>query len=360
MRQSPLVHYQQLLDNGGFESDPEQLAAAKALDELWHALRRQKPPRLLDRLRGKKPQYTPGLYLWGGVGRGKTWLMDLFYDQLPEKRKRRIHFHRFMQRIHSSLKALGNEQDPLPRIAETWANECNILCLDEFFVSDIADAMLLSGLLENTFSRGITLVTTSNTAPDKLYSNGLQRARFLPAIELIKQHTRVLELGGETDFRLRILEQSRIFHHPLDGDADRQMTDSFNRMSAECELAHDLEVNGRNFHALRRGDGVIWFDFKELCVEPRGSADYSEIARAFNTVMLSGIPRLTEADANAARRFITLVDEFYDRNVKLLVSAATTIDKLYTGQKLAFEYRRTAGRLAEMQSREYLARPHRP
>ncbi len=360
MHRSPLVHYRQLLGKGGFESDPEQLTAAGALDELWHALRTQKHPRILNRLRGKKPQYVRGLYLWGGVGRGKTWLMDLFYEQLPLERKQRVHFHRFMQRMHSKLKALGNVQDPLPRIAESWARECNILCLDEFFVSDIADAMLLSGLLENLFSRGVTLVTTSNVEPDRLYSGGLQRARFLPAIELIKQHTRVLKLGGETDFRLRILEQSEIFHHPLDNAADRQMTASFDRISAACELAHDLEINGRNFHALRRGDGIIWFHFKELCDKPRGSADYREIARAFNTVMLSGVPQLTEDDADIARRFITLVDEFYDRNVKLLISAATTIGELYSGQKLAFEYQRTASRLTEMQSLEYLARPHLP
>ena len=360
MHRSPLARYQQLLSQGGFESDPEQSAAAEALDELWHALRQQEHPRFLNKLFRQEPQYVRGLYLWGGVGRGKTWLMDLFYEQLPSEQKQRVHFHRFMQRIHSSLKTLGNVQDPLPRIAESWARECSILCLDEFFVSDIADAMLLSGLLENLFSRGVTLVTTSNIKPDGLYSNGLQRARFLPAIELIKQHTRVLELGGETDFRLRILEQSEIFHHPLDNAADQQMTSSFDRISAECELAHDLDINGRNFHALRRGDGIIWFNFKELCDKPRGSADYSEIARAFNTVMLSGMPQLAEDDASVARRFITLVDEFYDRNVKLLISAATTIDELYTGRKLAFEYRRTASRLTEMQSLEYLARPHLP
>lgn len=360
MHQSPLVRYRQLLARGDFESDPEQLAAAGALDELWHALRKQERPWLLKRLLGKRPQYVRGLYLWGGVGRGKTWLMDLFYEQLPAQHKQRIHFHRFMQRIHSSLKTLGNVQDPLPQIAENWARECRILCLDEFFVSDIADAMLLSGLLENLFARGVTLVTTSNLEPDGLYRDGLQRARFLPAIELIKQNTHVLELGGETDFRLRILEQSKIFHQPLDRAADQQMTASFDRISAQCELAHDLQINGRNFHALRRGDGIVWFNFRELCDKPRGSADYSEIARAFNTVMLSNMPQLEEDDAAVARRFITLVDEFYDRNVKLLISAATTIDELYTGQKLAFEYQRTASRLTEMQSHEYLARPHLP
>ncbi len=358
MHPSPLFHYQQLLSKGGFESDPEQLKAAAALDELWHALRKQEHPRLLKRLRRKKPQYVRGLYLWGGVGRGKTWLMDLFYEQLPSKQKQRIHFHRFMQRIHLELKELGNVQDPMPLIAENWARQCNILCLDDFFVSDIADAMLLSGLLENLFSRGVTLVTTSNMEPDQLYRNGLQRTRFLPAIERIKQHTQVLELAGATDFRLRILEQSEIFHHPLDRTARLQMTASFERISAACELAPELEINGRSFHALRRGDGVIWFDFKELCDKPRGSADYTEIARAFNTVMLSGMPQLAQDDASVTRRFITLVDEFYDHKVKLLISAATAIDRLYTGKKLAFEFQRTASRLIEMQSYDYLARPH--
>jgi cell division protein ZapE len=358
--QSPLTHYQHLLGTGRFEPDPYQLQAVTALDRLWHELQRQRRPLLKHRLRRKRQHNIRGLYLWGSVGRGKTWLMDLFYEQLPVRRKQRIHFHRFMQRVHSGLSELGRVQDPLPRIAESWAQNCKVLCLDEFFVSDIADAMLLSGLLQELFARGVTLVTTSNIEPDGLYRNGLQRAKFLPAIDLIKQHTQVLELGGDTDFRLRILEQSEIFHHPLDDSAEKQMTVSFDRMTAECELAHDLDINGRNFHAQRRGDGVIWFDFRELCDKPRGSIDYIEIACAFNTVMVSNMPQLQEDDANAARRFIIMVDEFYDRNVKLLISAEKPIDELYTGKKLAFEFQRTASRLTEMQSHDYLARPHLP
>ena len=360
MIQSPLTHYQHLLGTGRFEPDPNQLQAVTSLDRLWHELQRQRRPSLAHKLRRKRQDKIRGLYLWGSVGRGKTWLMDLFYEQLPVRRKQRIHFHRFMQRVHSGLRDLGCVQDPLPRIAEGWAQDCKVLCLDEFFVSDIADAMLLAGLLQELFTRGVTLVTTSNIEPDGLYRNGLQRAKFLPAIELIKQHTQVLELGGETDFRLRILEQSEIFHHPLDDSAEKQMTVSFDRMTAECELAHDLDINGRNFHAQRRGDGVIWFDFRELCDKPRGSIDYIEIACAFNTVMVSNMPQLLEDHANAARRFIIMVDEFYDRNVKLLISAEKPIDELYTGKKLAFEFQRTASRLTEMQSHEYLARPHLP
>ncbi len=286
--------------------------------------------------------------------------MDLFYEHLPVQRKLRIHFHRFMQRVHGDLKLQGRVSDPLPRIAAQWARGCSVLCLDEFFVSDIADAMLLGGLFENLYTNGVTLVTTSNIPPDELYRDGLQRAKFLPAIDLLKRHNRVIELPGKTDYRLRILEKSEIFHYPLDDMAERVMTESFNRMAAECELNHDLEINGRNFHARRRGDGIIWFEFEELCGKPRGSIDYIEIARAFNTVVLSDMPQLGEEDSNAARRFITMVDEFYDRNVKLLISAAAPIGDLYLGRVLEFEFERTASRLTEMQSLDYLGRPHLP
>jgi cell division protein ZapE len=357
---SPLLQYRELAGNGAFIADPQQEVVVSALDHLWHALQRQRNPGLLDRVRRNRPEHIHGLYIWGTVGRGKTWLMDLFFEHLPVKRKQRVHFHRFMQRIHQSLAEQGNVRDPLPRIAADWARDCSVLCLDEFFVSDIADAMLLGGLFENLFQQGVTLVTTSNIAPDDLYRNGLQRAKFLPAIELIKQNTRVLELSGSTDYRLRILEQSEIFHFPLDTAADQVMTESFNRMAAECELDHDLQINGRDFHARRRGDGIIWFEFEELCIQPRGSIDFIEIARTFNTVMLSNMPQLAEADSNATRRFITLVDEFYDRNVKLLISADAPIKELYDGKMLGFEFQRTVSRLTEMQSHEYLARPHLP
>jgi len=355
-----LTQYGNLARHGAIIADPQQEKVVKELDTLWHALQRQRHPSILDRIRRSKPAHVPGLYIWGSVGRGKTWLMDLFFEHLPVDRKQRVHFHRFMQRVHRSLAEQGQARDPLPRIAAEWAQKCSVLCLDEFFVCDIADAMLLGGLFEGLFRNGVTLVTTSNIAPDGLYEGGLQRAKFLPAIELIKRYTRVLELPGQMDFRLRILEQSEIFHHPLDESAERVMTESFNRMTADCELNHDLDINGRNFHARRRGDGVIWFEFAELCAKPRGSIDYIEIARAFNTVVLSGVPQLAEQDADAARRFITLVDEFYDRNVKLLLSAAVPPGELYTGQKLACEFRRTTSRLVEMQSRQYLARPHLP
>jgi len=342
---SPLNLYRELAGNGEFVSDLEQTRVVTALDKLWHDLQQQRHPKVLGRIRGNRPQFVQGLYIWGSVGRGKTWLMDMFFEQLPIKQKQRIHFHRFMQRVHRGLREQGQVRDPLPRIAADWARH---------------DAMLLAGLLEHLFRNGVTLVTTSNIAPDCLYQGGLQRAKFLPAIELIKQHTQVIELAGDTDYRLRILEQSEIFHYPLDKAADQVMTQSFNRMAAECELHHDLDINGRNFHAHRRGDGIIWFEFQELCEKPRGGIDFIEIARAFNTVVLSNMPRLRAEDSDAARRFVIMVDEFYDRNVKLLISAAVPIKELYRGKMLEFEFRRTVSRLTEMQSHDYLARPHLP
>jgi cell division protein ZapE len=348
-----------LVDSGGFSPDPAQRVAVDALDTIWHQLN-QPPPGLLGRLRWGGQHPVQGLYLWGSVGRGKTWLMDLFYDELPIERKQRVHFHRFMQKVHSGLKAAGQVRDPLQKIAGEWAARCRVLCLDEFFVSDIADAMLLAGLLETLFANGVTLVTTSNIHPDGLYRNGLQRAKFLPAIDLLKQNTRVLELAGGTDYRLRILDQSEIYHYPLDEAAERVMATAFERMTAESEMDKLLEINGRPFHTRHRGDGVVWFDFHEICEKPRGAIDYIEIARAFNTVVISNTPQLTATDANATRRFVTLVDEFYDRNVKLLISAAVPLADLYTGHQLAFEFERTRSRLTEMQSHDYLAKPHLP
>ncbi|MGH8034926.1 MAG: cell division protein ZapE, partial [Lysobacterales bacterium] len=296
----------------------------------------------------------------GGIGRGKTWLMDLFFELLPEPGKHRIHFHRFMQSIHHGLACRERVQNPLAELAAEWARNYRVLCLDEFFVGDIADAMLLAGLLENLFCRGVTLVTTSNLEPGELYRDGLQRAKFLPAIALLKHHTRVFHVKGATDFRLLILEQSELYHWPLDEQARVNMNRNFERMAAGCELENGLEINERAFQAIRCGDGVIWFSFAELCLKPCGSIDYIEIARAFNTVLISGLPQLGEADTNAAKRFIILVDEFYDRGVKLLLSAEIPLESLYTGQRLAFEFQRTLSRLTEMQTPAYLARPHLP
>lgn len=358
MQPSPLARYERLLDAGEILPDAEQRQVVMAFEQLWRELQEKPGGSWLQSLLRRRPPLAKGLYVWGGVGRGKTWLMDLFFDCLPTEHKQRIHFHRFMQRIHGALKQLPNQRNPLESIARQWAQDCRVLCLDEFFVSDIADAMLLAGLLKALFHQGVTLVTTSNIAPQDLYRDGLQRAKFLPAIDMLQKHTRVIHLGGDLDFRLRILEQSEIYHWPLDSQAESSLAASFDRMAAGVELDHEVQINDRPIRALRRGDGIAWFSFAELCEQPRGSIDYIEIARAFNTVLISGVKQMAESDSDVSRRFITLIDEFYDRGVKVLMSAEAAVDELYQGQRLAFEFERTRSRLTEMQTHDYLARPH--
>lgn len=354
---TPLERYEALLASGEFRPDSEQRKAVEAFEALYQRLQEQPPRRWW---RPGKTDPVKGLYLWGGVGRGKTKLMDLFYESLPFDQKLRVHFHRFMARVHEELRQRSQEADPLPDIARGWANQFRVLCFDEFFVSDIADAMLLSGILRSLFDRGVTLVATSNIPPPELYKGGLQRARFLPAIEMIQRHTQVMAIGGDTDFRLRLLQRSALYAHPNDETAEQLLADCFERISADCDLSRLLRVNERDLLARRRGDGVVWFEFSELCERPRSTLDYIEIARAFNTVLLSNVPAMTVDTPDSARRFINLVDEFYDRNVKLIISAEVPIDRLYSGDRLAFEFDRTRSRLTEMQSVDYLARPHLP
>lgn len=360
MHRRPLAIYERLVSEGGVEADAAQRKAIIELDRVWTELGAHPVSGWWAGLRGRRKPAVTGLYLWGGVGRGKTWLMDLFYDSLPGKDKLRIHFHRFMARIHAALRSRPSMRDPLPEIACEWAAQYRVLCFDEFFVGDIADAMLLGGLLQALFAEGVTLVATSNVAPDDLYRDGLQRAKFLPAIESLKTRCRSVHVDGGLDYRLRLLQRTEIFLQPLDARAEAALGKAFAELSAGCSLPGKLEVNGRVLEARQRSDGIIWFDFTELCEGPTGSADYIEIARAFNTVLLSGVPLMDENAADATRRFITLIDAFYDRNVKMLISAAAPIDALYTGQRLAFEFQRTASRLTGMQSGEYLARPHLP
>jgi cell division protein ZapE len=360
VHQPPLSIYRSLLAEGVIVPDPHQDRAAVALDELWHELVMERRRRFWHRLTSSTREPVRGLYLWGGVGRGKTWLMDLFFEALPVRRKQRIHFHRFMARVHAELKVHGSLRDPLSVVAREWSERCRVLCFDEFFVSDIADAMLLAGLLKGLFESGTVLVATSNLRPDDLYRDGLQRARFLPAIELLNAHMHVLELGGDRDFRLRILKRTEIYHHPLDEDANEALARGFDRMCGGIKLATGLLINGRDFCTRKRGDGIIWFDFEELCLKPRSTIDFIEIARSFNTVLLSNVPVMSDLSNDAARRFINLVDEFYDRNVKLLISAASPATDIYAGTRLTFEFQRTISRLTEMQSHEYLAKPHLP
>jgi len=360
LHRRPLNVYDTLVAEGNYKPDPAQHKAILELDRIWAEMTAHPVSGWWAGIRGKKRKPVSGLYLWGGVGRGKTWLMDLFYDSLPGKEKQRIHFHRFMARVHADLKSMPSARDPLPAIAREWARQHRVLCFDEFFVSDIADAMLLGGLLQALFAEGVTLIATSNVAPDDLYKNGLQRAKFLPAIDSLKKHCLSLHVDGDQDFRLRILQRSETFLQPLNTHAESSLSEAFERMAPGCLLDAKLDINGRTFSARRRSDGIIWFSFSELCEKARGTTDYIEIARAFNTVLLSNVPAMDETNADATRRFINLIDEFYDRNVKMLISATTPIGELYTGKRMAFEFQRTASRLTEMQSTDYLAKPHLP
>ncbi len=358
-RLSPEQHYAADLQTPGFIADPAQAQAVARLQHIYQELL-DTPPR---RSRWGKPSWTPvqGAYLWGGVGRGKTYLMDCFYDALPFGRKRRTHFHRFMQDVHDRYKAYADTSDPLTPIADELATEARVLCFDEFFVSDVADAMILARLLETLFERGITLLATSNIPPDQLYLGGLQRARFLPAIASIQQRCQVLQIDGDTDYRLRVLQQAEIYHYPLDATADQNLDRYFTEIAPDHGLEEtSLQVHGREIPTRRLGDGVVWFDFADICGGPRAAADYIEIARCYGTVLLSNVPCLDWTLENEARRFLHLVDEFYDRRVKLIVSAAVPLTDLYAGRKLVFEYDRVRSRLREMQSVEYLALAHRP
>lgn len=347
-----------------FTPDPAQQRAASELEDLHQRLvwRVEQQQSLANRLAARWRRRTPvtGIYLWGGVGRGKTWLMDLFFDNLPFKQKIRLHFHHFMQTVHDQLSLLKGQRNPLQRIAHNLARHSLVICLDEFHVADITDAMLLRGLLEALFNEGVTLVATSNQPPDDLYKNGLQREQFIPAIALLKSHTRIIRVDGGIDHRLRLLEKADIWYTPLNPDTDRLLLSRFNELApAHPHHAVALTINYREIPAEHCAEGVVYFSFNSLCSNPRATADYIEIARLFHTVFLANIPQLNEASDDRATRFINLVDEFYDRNVKLIASAATAPAELYTGKQLTFEYQRTRSRLEEMRSHDYLARPHK-
>jgi cell division protein ZapE len=358
--------YLEALAERELRDDPDQRCALAALERVAADLAAAPPAAgLVARLRrflgGSRPAPVRGVYLWGGVGRGKTFLMDLFFAALPFDTKARYHFHRLMSRVHARLKALDGQRDPLQRVADELAAEARVLCFDEFFVSDIADAMILGRLLEALFARGVTLVATSNTPPDDLYRGGLQRQRFLPAIATLKAHTDVVHMGGLTDYRLRLLEAAELWHTPLDAVADRNLARYFTQMAGgSTPVAGALEILGRQVPARGQARGVAWFDFGALCGDGRSQEDYIELARWCQTVLVAGIPVLDGSRENEARRFIALVDEFYDRRVNLIASAAAPIAGVYRGERLAAEFERTRSRLLEMQSVEFLAAEHRP
>lgn len=357
----PSAAYAAGVAEGRWQPDPAQAEALHELDRIQARLG-ARPPGPLARLRARlaPPSAVQGLYLWGGVGRGKTFLTDLLFDHVPLRRKQRWHFHRFMGHVHARLAALGHRPDPLAEVAGKLADEARLLVLDEFFVSDIGDAMILGRLLEHLFGRGTTLVTTSNTVPAELYRDGLQRARFLPAIALLERHCRVLKLDSPTDYRLRQLTQAPVYRHPLGEAAEAALAETWARLAADCPReAGPLQILGRHLPVKAMAEGLVWFDFATLCEGPRAVADYIEIARDFHTIFVSGVPAFDGGNDDPARRFVHLVDEFYDRHVNLVLSADAAPTDLYRGHRLRHEFERTASRLIEMQSVAYLAMEHR-
>lgn len=362
----PLQRYLKGVERGEYQRDDSQEVALTLLQKLFDDISASvvnPPSGFLSRLIGKKgnPPLVRGLYFWGGVGRGKTFLMDLFYEELPIKEKKRLHFHRFMREVHRKLNDFQGESNPLKKVAASFAGQARVICFDEFFVSDITDAMLLAGLLDEMFRLGVTLVATSNVEPDHLYENGLQRRKFLPAIELLNTHTLVHNMDGGLDYRLRALESAELYHFPLDDAAETGLQAAFRSISPdEGRAAVVLPIEGRDIATRHCGDGVAWFEFAALCDGPRSQNDYIELARLFQTVLIGNVPRFGEQKEDQARRFISLVDEFYDRSVKLILSAEAPILDLYHGRRLAFEFQRTESRLQEMQSKEYLSRQHKP
>lgn len=370
---SPASRYQLALDEGSHQPDDVQREAVNRLDTIYQELT-AKPAEAgqsgglkaaLGRLLGKKEQQANppvrGLYMWGGVGRGKTWLMDIFYQSLPGERKQRLHFHRFMLRVHEELTALQGKSDPLEIVADRFKAETDVLCFDEFFVSDITDAMLLGGLMKALFARGITLVATSNIPPDELYRNGLQRARFLPAIDAIKQHCDIMNVDAGVDYRLRTLTQAHLWLSPLNAETTRQMDKLWLALAgAKRENAPTLEINHRPLPTLGVENQTLAVSFSTLCVDARSQHDYIALSRLFHTVMLLDVPVMTRLMESEARRFIALVDEFYERHVKLVVSAEVPLYEVYQGERLKFEFQRCLSRLQEMQSEEYLKLEHMP
>jgi cell division protein ZapE len=368
---TPLELYRKDLERDDFSYDPAQEMAVKNLQRLyddlvaqWQASQNRSAfNKLVAGFNKNKPKRpVQGIYFWGGVGRGKTYLVDTFYDALPFKRKMRTHFHRFMQRVHHDLTKLVGEKNPLTIIADQIAEEAVVICFDEFFVVDIGDAMILGGLMQELFARGVTLVSTSNIIPDGLYENGLQRDRFIPAIKLLNEFTDVINVDSGVDYRLRTLEQAELYHYPLDETAEASLQKSFDSLIpdvAHIERNVNVEVLGRLIPAKAICDDIAWFEFGALCDGPRSQNDYIELGKLFHAVIISNVPQMGIANDDLGRRYINLIDEFYDRGVKVIMSADAAIPDIYSGGKLDFPFQRTTSRMLEMQSHEYLAREHK-
>ncbi len=361
---TPWQKYQADLERDDFQHDLAQENAVKHLQRLYEDLTSVQPQKkgLLSSLFGsKKTKSIQGLYFWGGVGRGKTYLVDTFYECLPTDKKLRIHFHRFMHKVHDEMNELKGVNDPLKVVAAKFAEQTKIICFDEFFVSDITDAMILGTLLEELFKLGVVFVTTSNIVPDDLYKNGLQRARFLPAIALLKQHCEIVNVDSGVDYRLRALEKAEIYHYPLDAQADINLHTYFQQLAPEVGTENsEIEIENRMIATREVADGVVWFDFSAICETARSQVDYMEISRIYHSVLLSNVKQMGQQNDDAARRFIAMVDEFYERKVKLIISASVALECLYTEGTLNFEFKRCISRLQEMQSHDYLAEAHIP
>ncbi|EGE21197.1 cell division protein ZapE [Moraxella catarrhalis] len=361
--QTPLEHYQAALATGDFSEDAVQLAAVTYMDNLYHEIIKSQDSSgggWFSSLFKSKPVMPKGLYMWGGVGRGKTWMMDMFYESLPIKRKMRMHFHHFMQRVQRELVALQGQADPLQKVADIIHQEAVVICFDEFFVSNVSDAMILGDLFSMLFDRGITLVATSNIEPSGLYKNGIHRDRFLPAIAQVEKHTTVMNIDAGIDYRLRLLKQAKLYSSPLTDDTKDWLSERFDTLAGGQTISTSpIVIGGRNIDIIKRTETMLLADFRALCMQPRSAADFIEIANDFDTVMVDNVPALNDTLMDPTRRFIYLVDEFYDRRVKLLIRAEQSILTLYQGEKLAFEIERTRSRLLEMQSEEYLAEEHR-
>lgn len=353
---TPLTQYQQDLDNGTLYPDEQQKVAVDYLQAIFLNLTK---PEKKHKLFKSKIAPVKGLYLWGGVGIGKTYLMDAFYHNLPIQEKMRMHFHRFMKMIQDELRQKQGQKNPLDQIANELAKKTKVLCFDEFFVNDIADAMILANLFQALFANGITLIATSNVEPDNLYHNGLQRGKFLPAIALINKHTDVLHLNITKDYRLRHLTDAGVYFYPSSNENAQKVEDLFQKICV-TKVRPDkvLQIEGRDVDIVKRSTNILWVTFDKLCNVPRSQIDYLHIAKNFSTVILADVPVIDEKDRNSITYFINLVDILYDTSVNLIMLAETDFPDLYPAGDLSFEFRRTKSRLQEMQSLEYLKTPH--
>jgi cell division protein ZapE len=357
---SPAERYAEALASGQFMADEAQAQAVQELDRVWkELLNRYKASKKAFR-RFRRQTSPKGVYMWGGVGRGKTWLMDQFYESVPFRRKTRMHFHHFMQHVHKELNKLSGQRNPLDIVADQIYKDAVVICFDEFFVSNVTDAMILSDLFQKLFVRGVTLIATSNIAPDGLYKNGIHRDRFIPTIEMVKKNCVVLNVDAGVDYRLRVLKQAQLFKSPLGNEAQNWIAERYSALTQTQTNSHEpIVINNRVVETLGHTEDVLWCEFSELCLKPRSPTDFIEIANIYNTVLVSNVPHLTDFLSEGTRRFIYLVDEFYDRGVKLLLTSQDSIIDIYQGEKLAFEIERTRSRLLEMQSDEYLHSEHR-